>query len=70
MRVIPRRPAALLLRPISTTIRLIAENGSPKQEAIENFRHFGAPFADIPGTVSAVTGPPGIRQPRETVVSP
>jgi hypothetical protein len=62
MRIFPRRPAALLLRPISTTIRLTVNNGSPEQEAVEAFRDFGAPFADIPGTITAVTGPPGIHR--------
>ncbi|MCM4084797.1 restriction endonuclease [Paractinoplanes hotanensis] len=62
MRIFPRSPAALQLCPISTSIRLTVENGSPDQEAIEAFRDFGAPFADIPGTVTAVTGPPGIHR--------
>jgi hypothetical protein len=62
MRIFPRRPAALLLRPISTTIRLSVENGSPEQEAVETFRDFGAPFADVPGTITAVSGPPGIHR--------
>jgi hypothetical protein len=62
MRIFPRSPAALRLRPISTTIRLTVENGSPEQEAVEAFRDFGAPFADVPGTVTAVTGPPGIQR--------
>ncbi|GIE51627.1 hypothetical protein Ani05nite_51610 [Amorphoplanes nipponensis] len=60
MRIIPRSPAALQLRPIGTTIRLTVEKGSPEQEAIEAFRDFGAPFAEIPGTVASVNGPPGI----------
>jgi hypothetical protein len=37
--------------------------GSPEQEAVEDFLHFGAPITEIPGTVTAVTGPPGLRRP-------
>lgn len=63
MRVIPRRAAALILRPISTSIMLQVATDSSDQEAVEDFLHFGAPLAGIPGTVTSVTGPPGIRQP-------
>lgn len=63
MRIFPRRPVALLLRPISTTINLTPEPGSPEQEAVENFVHFGAPLTEVPGTVTTVTGPPGIHRP-------
>ena len=48
MRIIPRSPTALQLRPIGTTIRLTVENGSPEHEAVEAFRGFGVPFAEIP----------------------
>jgi hypothetical protein len=65
MRVIARRPAAFSLRPITTTTMLQVAAGSPDQDAVEDFLHFGAPFAEIPGTVTAVTGPPGIHQPTD-----
>jgi hypothetical protein len=63
MRVIARHPASFSLRTISTTIVLQVAAGSPDHEAVEDFLHFGAPFAEVPGTVTAVTGPPGIHQP-------
>jgi hypothetical protein len=63
MRVIARHPAALVLRPISISLMLQVAPGSPENEAIKDFLHFGVPFAEIPGTVTAVTGPPGIHQP-------
>jgi hypothetical protein len=63
MRIIPRHPSAIELRPISTHITLDVATGSAEHEAVQDFLHFGAPLYGIPGTVAAVTGPPGIHQP-------
>jgi hypothetical protein len=63
MRIIPRHPAALELRPITSHITLDVTTRSAEHEAVQDFLHFGAPLHGIPGTVDAVTGPPGIHQP-------
>lgn len=63
VRIIPKRPAALDLRPISTHITLNVTTGSAEHASVQDFLHFGAPLQEVPGTVTAVAGPPGVHQP-------
>ncbi|MFI5496808.1 hypothetical protein [Actinoplanes sp. NPDC051859] len=63
LRILARHPSAPELHPISIDLRLEAAAGTPDQAAIEDFIQFGAPFDDLPATVTSITGPPGMRQP-------
>ena len=38
-------------------------HGPPEQQAVEEFRQFGTPFTGIAGTITEVSGPPGIATP-------
>ncbi|MEV6863343.1 hypothetical protein AB0M44_20355 [Streptosporangium subroseum] len=60
MRLLPRCAESLRLRPITTSVQLEVPIGSPEQQAIEDWLRYGAPFHDVPGTVTSVTGPPSL----------
>ncbi|RFS44406.1 hypothetical protein D0Q02_22205 [Micromonospora craniellae] len=60
MRILPRHPGVMHLRPITGTLRLEVNTGSPEHLALEEFSRFGAPFQDIPGTVIEMSGPSGL----------
>ncbi|MEV0169108.1 hypothetical protein [Nonomuraea fuscirosea] len=60
MRLLPRCAESLRLRPITTSMQLEVPVGSPEQQAVEDWLRYGAPFHDVPGTVTSVTGPPGL----------
>ncbi|MBF9127986.1 hypothetical protein I0C86_03085 [Plantactinospora sp. S1510] len=59
MRIVPLCAESTRLRPITTSLRLEVTTGSAEHQAVEEFRHFGAPIHAIPGTVTETTGPPG-----------
>ncbi|MEU1734202.1 hypothetical protein [Streptosporangium sp. NPDC020145] len=63
MRLLPRCAESLRLRPITTSVHLEVPAGSPEQKAVEDWLRYGAPFHDVPGTVTNVTGPPGLPTP-------
>jgi hypothetical protein len=58
LRLLPRCAESTRLRPITASVELEAPQGSPEQQAIEDWLRHGAPFDDVPGTVTGVTGPP------------
>jgi hypothetical protein len=60
MRLLPRCAESLRLRPITTSMQLEVPVGSPEQQAIEDWLRYGAPFHDVPGAITSVTGPPGL----------
>ncbi|MGI5292804.1 hypothetical protein ACQEVF_57165 [Nonomuraea polychroma] len=60
MRLLPRCAESLRLRPITTSVNFEVPVGSPEQQAVEDWLRYGAPFHDVPGTVTSVTGPPGL----------
>ncbi len=60
LRLVPLSAESLKLRPITVAARLEVSSGSPEHQAVEDFLQFGAPFNDVPGTVTEVSGPPGI----------
>jgi hypothetical protein len=60
MRLVPLCAESLSLRPITVSAELKVTPGSPEQQAVEEFFQFGAPFQNMPGTITAITGPPGI----------
>ncbi|MFC3985199.1 hypothetical protein [Streptosporangium jomthongense] len=60
MRLLPRCAESPRLRPITAAVKLEVPVGSPEQQAIEDWLRYGAPFRDVPGTVTDVTGPPGL----------
>lgn len=47
------------LRPISLSVLLQAEQGSPRLEELRRFMLYGAPLTDFTGQISASTGPAG-----------
>lgn len=51
---------SLRLRPITTSVQLEVPVGSPEQQAVEDWLRYGAPFHDVPGAITSVTGPPGL----------
>lgn len=59
-RIVPLCAASTRLRPITASLRLEVTTGSPEHQAVEDFRRVGAPFDGIPGTVTEVSGPPGL----------
>jgi len=66
LRLVPRSAESLRLRPITVSARLEVSPGSPEHEAVEGFFQFGAPFQDVPGTITEVSGPAGIATPTES----
>ncbi|TQS45096.1 restriction endonuclease [Cryptosporangium phraense] len=62
MRLLPRCAESVKLRPITADVRLEADPGTSTANAIHRFRQFGTPFSDVPGTITAISGPPGVPQ--------
>ncbi|WP_030453280.1 hypothetical protein [Herbidospora cretacea] len=60
MRLLPRCAESPRLRPITASVQLEVPAGSPEQQAVEDWLRYGAPFHDVPGTVTSLTGPPGL----------
>ncbi|MFI7642271.1 hypothetical protein [Nonomuraea sp. NPDC049400] len=60
MRLLPRCAESLRLRPITASVELEVPVGSPEHQAVEDWLRYGAPFQDVPGTVTGITGPPGL----------
>lgn len=60
MRLLPRCAESLRLRPITAAVNLEVPVGSPEQQAVEDWPRYGAPFHDVPGTVTSITGPPSL----------
>ncbi len=58
LRLLPRCAESTRLRPITVSVELEAPQGSPEQQAVEDWLRHGAPFDDVPGTVTGITGPP------------
>lgn len=59
MRVIPRHPLALQLRPIRQKIRFEAQPGTPEHQMLTDFSTYGVPFQAVVGDVVEAAGPPG-----------
>ncbi|MFD8562950.1 hypothetical protein ACFV1N_37230 [Streptosporangium canum] len=60
MRLLPRCAESLRLRPITTSVQLEVPAGSPEHQAVEDWLRYGAPFHNVPGTITDITGPPGL----------
>ncbi|MET8053353.1 hypothetical protein ABZU75_37775 [Streptosporangium sp. NPDC005286] len=60
MRLLSRCAESLHLRPITASVQLEVPIGSPEHQAVEDWLRYGAPFHDVPGTVTSITGPPGL----------
>lgn len=60
MRLLPRCAESLRLQPITGSVQLEAPVGSPERQAVEDWLRYGAPFHDVPGTVTNVSGPPSL----------
>jgi hypothetical protein len=58
MRLLPRCTESLQLRPITGSVQLEVPVGSPEHQAVEDWLRYGAPFHNVPGTVTNVSGPP------------
>jgi hypothetical protein len=59
LRLLSRCVESPRLRPVTASVELQTLPGSPEGQAVEDWLHYGAPFRDVPGTVTDVTGPPG-----------
>jgi hypothetical protein len=60
MRLLPRFAESLRLRPITGSVQLEVPVGSPEHQAVGDWLRYGAPFHDVPGTVTNVSGPPSL----------
>jgi hypothetical protein len=60
MRLLPRCVESLQLRPITGSVQLEVPVGSPEHQAVEDWLRYGAPFHNVPGTVTNVSGPPSL----------
>jgi hypothetical protein len=60
MRLLPRCAESLRLRPITGSVQLEVPVGSPEHQAVEDWLRYGAPFHNVPGTVTNVSGPPSL----------
>jgi hypothetical protein len=69
LRLVPLSAESHRLRPITGSVRLNAEIGTPHQVALDEFVHFGLPFRDMPGTVTEAEGPPGTMETGAGLVS-
>lgn len=64
LRVYPRCAESFRLRPLSTTVALAAEPGSPEHEALHRFVTYGvAPEMPMPARIIRAEGPPGVTPP-------
>jgi hypothetical protein len=64
LRVSPRCAESFRLRPLSTTIAMSAERGSPEHDALHRFFTYGvAPDLPLPARVIRTEGPPGATPP-------
>ncbi|WP_189243660.1 hypothetical protein [Planobispora rosea] len=57
---LPRCAESAYLRPITTSVVFELDQGSGELQAVHDFLHYGAPLRDVPATVTAVEGPPGL----------
>ncbi|MFI7640506.1 hypothetical protein [Nonomuraea sp. NPDC049400] len=60
MRLVARAVESFSLRPIAGTFELQVPVDSAEQQAVEEFLRYGAPFADIDGSIARTSGPPGL----------
>jgi hypothetical protein len=60
MRLVARAVESFSLRPITGSLELQVPVDSAERQAVEEFLHYGAPFADIDGTITHSSGPPGL----------
>ncbi|WP_433379293.1 hypothetical protein [Streptosporangium sp. CA-115845] len=55
---IPRAAESAYLRPITVSVTLQPEEGSPELQSVREFLEYGAPLRDVPATITAMEGPP------------
>ncbi len=60
MRLVARAVESFGLRPITGSLELQVPVDSAERQAVEEFLHYGAPFADIDGTITHSSEPPGL----------
>ncbi|GAA1761836.1 hypothetical protein GCM10009734_82580 [Nonomuraea bangladeshensis] len=60
MRLVARAVESFSLRPITGSLELQVPVDSAERQAVEEFLRYGAPFADIDGTITHSSGPPGL----------
>jgi hypothetical protein len=58
LRLLSRCAESPRLRPITASVELDVPTDSPERRAVEDWLRYGAPFRDVPGSVTDVTGPP------------
>lgn len=58
-RIFARSPASHILRPIKEHVTFAAKDGTPEQEALDDFRLYGAPLTNVEAQVTKSEGPPG-----------
>jgi hypothetical protein len=63
LRLLSRCAESPRLRPITASVELDVPTDSPERRAVEDWLRYGAPFRDVPGSVTDVTGPPGTLTP-------
>ncbi len=64
LRVSPRCAESFRLRPLSTTVTMAAEPGSPEHDALHRFFTYGvAPDIPLPARIIGAEGPPGATPP-------
>ncbi|MFI7049825.1 hypothetical protein ACWDTT_13755 [Streptosporangium sandarakinum] len=60
MRLVARAVESFSLRPITGSLELQVPVDSAERQAVEEFLRYGVPLADIDGTITHSSGPPGL----------